>query len=403
MRTTILTFLLLRACFGLQGQNLVANYSFETYSTCPTTAGQITNATGWDYSRNAGEYLNSCSASTFADVPTNYFGFQEAATGQAYAGGIMYGSFASSYIADLREFFYVPLSTPLTIGATYYVSFKVSLADNAEYAINNLGAQFVTSYNSNFPINNMAHVYTTSVVSDKTDWVEISGSFVPTVAYNAVLFGNFFTDANITVDFVGSSVDIGYNAYYFFDDVYVSTTPLALAIELAALSAKNAGPQNILNWKTVSEDAGDYFEVERSTDAHRFSKIATVAGKYQTGGSYQLTDEYPAPGINYYRLKMMSPDGKYSYSKIVNTRAKEGIFVLEAYPNPVGDLLTLRVGRAAQGTAMLTIMDAAGKIVRSLPLNGSTASIDMQGLAAGYYMLHYQDDAISENTKIIKR
>ena len=226
MKTTLLTLLLLQVFSSLSAQNLINNYSFETYSSCPNGSSQITFATDWNFSRNLGEYLNSCSSSIYADVPTNYFGFQEASSGQGYVGGLMYGSFASAYIADLREFFYVPLNTPLTVGTTYYVSFKVNLADNSEYAVNNIGAQFVSAYNNNFPINNTAHVYTTSVVSDKTNWTTISGSFVPTMAYNAVMFGNFFTDANTTATFVGSSTDIGYNAYYFFDDVYVGTTPV---------------------------------------------------------------------------------------------------------------------------------------------------------------------------------
>lgn len=401
MKTTFTAFILVLVCFGIQGQNLVPNPGFETYAPCPTAASQIEYATGWLFSRTQGEYLNSCTASIYADVPTNYFGFQEAANGEGYIGGLQYGSFLNSYFADLREYFYIALTTPLTIGTTYYVSFKVSLADNSEYAINNLGAQFVSSYNSNFPINNTADVYTTSVVSDKTDWVTISGTFVPSVAYTGLMLGNFFTDANTTVTFVGSGTDIGYNAYYFFDNIYVATTPF-LDITLAAIHVENEGNQNILNWKTESEDAGDYFEVERSQDARTFSKIATMDGKYTSGGDYQLTDEYPVTGINYYRLKMISQDGNYTYSKVVNAEVSKGNFALEAYPNPVSDELTVHISDVPKGTARITIADAAGKVVRSVLIFGNSVSIPMGDLAAGYYSLHYQDDKVSENVKVIK-
>lgn len=401
MKKTILIAILCWAYIAVQSQNLVPNSSFETYSACPTSSSQIENATGWKYSRNFGDYLNSCATSIYADAPTNYFGFQQPATGQAYVGGLQYGSFSSGYISDLREFFYIPLTSPLNIGTTYYVSFKVSLADNSEYAVNNIGAQFVNAYNTNFPINNTAHVYSTSVISDKTDWVTISGTFVPTMSYSGLMLGNFFDDANTTVTFVGSSTNIGYNAYYFFDNIYVATTPL-LAITLTEISAKNVGSQNILSWKTESEDAGDYFEVERSQDARSFTKIATLEGEYKTGGSYQLTDDEPTSGINYYRLKMVSNDGSYTYSKVVDAEVGKGDFVLAAFPNPVNDELTVQVREAAQGTAMITVMDAAGRVVRSTIVEGSTASIHMGDLPAGYYSLHYEDGKYSENIKVIK-
>jgi len=389
-------------CFSMQGQNLVPNQSFETYSPCPTSSGQIAYATGWLHSRSTLEYLNSCSSSTYADAPTNYFGYQTAATGQAYAGGLQYGSFAGTYIADIREYLYIQLTTPLTIGTTYYVAFKVSLADNSEYAINNIGAQFTMSYNNNAPINNTAHVYTTNVISNKTNWTTIIGSFIPTSAYTGVMFGNFFTDANTTVSFVGSATDIGYNAYYLFDDMYVGTV-IPLDIKLGDISARNTGTQNLINWKSLAEDDGDHFEVERSMDGSSFSKIATIDGKYKTGGSYQFTDEHPATGINHYRLKMISKNGNYKYSKIVNAQVKEGSFVMETYPNPVADLLTVRISGVTHGAAKVSIMDVSGKLVYSVPFTGNKISIPMQELATGYYLLHYQDDVISEIKKIIKK
>lgn len=401
MRTFMVTFVLSCACLSMQGQNLVPNYSFETYSACPNASSQIANATGWNYCRNTGEYLNSCSSSIYADVPTNYFGYQQAATGQAYIGGLMYGSFSTIYVADLREFFYVQLTTPLNIGTTYYVAFKVSLADNSGFAVNNIGAQFTTSYNSSFPINNTSHVRSTAVISDKTNWTTIIGSFVPTTAYTALMLGNFYTDANTTVTNVGTAVNIGYNAYYLFDDVYVGIT-LPLHIKLAEFNANNAGTQNKLHWKTTSEDEGDYFEIEHSKDGVAFNKIATVQGRYKTGGSYQLTDMDPVTGINYYRLKMTSKDGKFNYSKIVNAQVKAGVLALEIYPNPVSDVLRVRINGVAHGAAALSITDASGRVVRSMPVTGTSISIPLQTLPAGYYFLHYRDDLINEKRRIVK-
>src|SRR5688572_28546847 len=88
-----LVFLLLLP-LHLFSQNLVPNWSFETRSACPTNFNQIEYASGWKKSsqNNNGthhtDYLNVCGGNTGASyftVPTNVWGYQAAATGDAYA------------------------------------------------------------------------------------------------------------------------------------------------------------------------------------------------------------------------------------------------------------------------------------------------------------------------------
>src|ERR1700722_8374887 len=70
-------------------QNLVPNWSFEQYSSCPTGFTQIANAIGWypSYVDNCCgyqvEYLNACGTSGF-QVPSNVWGNHTASTGVAY-------------------------------------------------------------------------------------------------------------------------------------------------------------------------------------------------------------------------------------------------------------------------------------------------------------------------------
>lgn len=76
----------------LQGKtqtNLVSNGSFENYSSCPTGFGSIALAVGWlNPSNSTPDYFNSCYtfADHFADVPLNCLAYQDARTGDAYAG-----------------------------------------------------------------------------------------------------------------------------------------------------------------------------------------------------------------------------------------------------------------------------------------------------------------------------
>src|SRR5688572_29655700 len=111
--SVIILLLASRICIA---QNLVSNGSFENYSTCPGNSGQITKAVGWFYTNGSPDYFDTCAfISTTVGVPSNFAGFQYAATGGAYAGALCYGSFSPTYLPDFREFLTGTLSQPLTL------------------------------------------------------------------------------------------------------------------------------------------------------------------------------------------------------------------------------------------------------------------------------------------------
>lgn len=96
------------------GQNLVPNYSFENYTSCPTATAQFNLATPWDMPANTGgattDFYNECNTTGTADVPLNVGGYQSAKTGIGYAGLYTYG-------AGVREYMQVQLSSSLIAGA----------------------------------------------------------------------------------------------------------------------------------------------------------------------------------------------------------------------------------------------------------------------------------------------
>jgi hypothetical protein len=212
------------AVFGY-AQNLVPNPSFENYTSCPNSSYQIHYASGWSAFRNTPDYFNSCSSqSSGFNVPNTIIGFQYAVSGNAYAG--FYSYFPSS--GQPRECLGAALVSPLTIGTKYFINFKVNLCQIDSVALNNcatdhIGALFSTnqySFSSSAPINNFAQVYSTSIVSDTTNWATIKGSFIADSAYQYISIGNFFDDISTNkIYFFTSST---YAAYYFVDDICVS-------------------------------------------------------------------------------------------------------------------------------------------------------------------------------------
>lgn len=180
-----------------------------------------------------------------------------------------------------------------------------------------------------------------------------------------------------------------------------SNTPLP--VDLKDISARNVGDQNEVSWSTVSEDMGDYFEVERSFDARHFTYIGQLNGRSANGSNYVFTDKQPGTGSNYYRLKMIDAAGQHHYSRIVQAMVKGGRLTWEAYPNPAKDKVAVRIHTTISGRASISIIDVSGKRLREVSLSGTETSIPVSDLPGGIYLLRYQDDQHLEHIKIHKQ
>lgn len=215
--------------------NLVPNYSFESFSVCPTNYGEVTDANGWNksYQNNVSphhcDYMNSCNGSSFS-TPGNTWGTETPATGQAYMAMC---TKATPVSQDYRENIYTQLINPLIVGARYNVSMKVSLADAFMLASDKIGIKFST--NTGFLINNVSHVYANSPITSQNGWTTISSQFVADSAYSYIGVGNFFDDANTTEIMTCSTCAQYYNLYYV-DDIVVTLNQVP--DEIAESSAK---------------------------------------------------------------------------------------------------------------------------------------------------------------------
>ena len=211
---------------NVSGQNLVPNPNFEQYTICPTNWFQISNCIFWDSNRETPDYLHTCSSSNNISPPNCFYGFQYPHSGNAYVGFISYSTFGS--YTNYREMIGANLLLSLVTNQKYFISFYVNLGgqNQATIASNKIGIKFSTvqySYSNPAPINNFAHFYTDSIITDTAKWTKISGSFIADSAYSYIIIGNFFNDSlTDTISFGTNSVF----AYYYLEDVCVSTDSL---------------------------------------------------------------------------------------------------------------------------------------------------------------------------------
>ncbi len=289
---------------NLCAQNLVPNPSFEDMVGCPDNLDEVSMCVGWSSFGRTPDYFNSCNHS-WLGVPQNGFGYQNAANGNAYCG-ICTFNFPNP-IPSYREFVGRTLSSPLIIGAKYFVSIKVSLADSSNYATNNLGILFSnTQYNdtSSTPSNNISSIYSTSVIQDTSEWKIISGIFIADSSYSFIIIGNFFNDANTDTSFVGSNFSLNspHEAYYYIDDVCVSTDSLECDLNPEGIYSTTKNEINIYPNPASNKI---YFKnnAQNEFDCSLINMMGEVVGTYTVTAANSIDVSTIPQGIYLLQLK----------------------------------------------------------------------------------------------------
>jgi hypothetical protein len=172
------------------------------------------------------------------------------------------------------------------------------------------------------------------------------------------------------------------------DDIHFQFA-VYLPIKLHSFKAVNAGNKAIVKWKASSGSDKEKFILERSTNGESFSQIQNMFAKGNGEYTYEFSDEL-VNGQVYYRLKMVNPDGTYSYSKIemVNGKKDKGV-IFSLYPIPATNTLNVKLNQLNNEAISLVVKDAKGveKISKSIKAsNASVIQSDLSGLANG---LHY--------------
>jgi len=155
-----------------------------------------------------------------------------------------------------------------------------------------------------------------------------------------------------------------------------------------------------VDWKTVNDVDVVRYEVERSSNAVRFSTINNVIAKRATGDNvYSVVDASPE-AINYYRIKSIGINGEIKYSTVL--KVSTGKTNLQLYPNPAIDVLVVS-GLTPKST--IKIVNMAGAVMQNVqPTKNTTAlSLSVSSLSKGMYMLQVISDNGVETKAFVKQ
>lgn len=413
MKRLFFIFAMVSVGLFANGQNLVPNPSFESWTSCPAVGGGIVNLNNWyKLTGHSGspDVFHPCggNGSSFG-YPTNVFGNQTANTGSCYIGFVTY--FVS---ANWREYFQVQLTTPLSAGTTYEVEAYVSLSDGSGYgtdgydfyfsntAITASGSAPLTAYTPQVQNPSGNHM------TNKVGWTRITGSFVAAGGERYLTIGNFQMDAQTSFANVGGWT---WN-YSYMDDVSV-TPSVVLSADIGALTAEwGNGPFSRLSWDTQNEEGVAYFEVERSLGANdHFESIAQVEGNANLDkvGDYLTFDhEAELNRSNFYRLKVVDTDGSFAYSNTVELSAYQPEdYLVKLYPNPMntGATANLMLHLAQDQSIEVSIHDISGRQIQQNQVAGvkgvNRVDIPTESLAPGYYLVQYHSGNLNGTEKLV--
>ena len=109
------------------------------------------------------------------------------------------------------------LTSPLSVGAEYELSFFVSHADLSEIATNGFGVLFSTlPFSSQGLIQAQPQFLVTDIVYEQEDWTQLTGTFIADDIFTHLTVGNFISQTNAyLIDTVIQNITPNTGTYYF--------------------------------------------------------------------------------------------------------------------------------------------------------------------------------------------
>lgn len=238
---------------------------------------------------------------------------------------------------------------------------------------------------------------------------ELNGNTEPelTLSYNSTTGQIGFVNtspANASSNFVSQTLA----SPTTLQQVTAAASASALPVSLLSFSVRPDGHKVKIEWETASERNNKGFEIDRSPDAVRFMRLATVDGRgtISSRQKYQLVDDSPEPTVTYYRLRQVDFDGTvkdYGIKSVVFDSPNHSLKVV-AYPNPVTSRLSLLLPDGRPRSLKVDWLDpVTGRRLstESIEAVGAEQPLTIpSGLRSGLYLLRVNSGDISESVRI---
>jgi len=219
----------------------------------------------------------------------------------------------------------------------------------------------------------------------------------------------------LTIGASSATCNGGGGANYSFTDINAAggfAEFMILPVDLLsfdAISTESSKNQVVLTWSTAQEVNNSHFVVMKSNDGNTWESIATVEGMGNTfeNTTYTYTDNSPA-SVNYYKLIQVDFDGTETNLGIRFVLSNPTITKVEPvlFPNPVQNVLNVKIENTGTSNASIEIMDLSGKIIftQNNEINEiQTIQISTENFATGIYTVRITLNNQTSVQRIVKQ
>lgn len=180
-----------------------------------------------------------------------------------------------------------------------------------------------------------------------------------------------------------------------------------LPVSLLSFIAEKKSNEVLLTWETSMEMNSAYYVVEKSRDAIQFIEIGIVNSMNDPNGAkYELTDQQPYTGYNYYRIKMVDLDQtfKYSPTRHVIFDGYTSVDAIKVFPNPSSGILNIEIPIVRTIEPMvINITNSFGQVLKQEKSNSGIRyfQYNLSAYAKGTYYIQVKTDSFEKIEKII--
>lgn len=188
----------------------------------------------------------------------------------------------------------------------------------------------------------------------------------------------------------------------FLVGISAAVANIVLPVNFMDFTAAAQSSKTQLQWTTATENNSNFFDVQYSTDQLSWQSIGAVkaAGNSSTERTYSFAHTAPAPGNNYYRLRVVDQDDRSTFSPI--RMVTFGAFAqLSFYPNPTKGGCTITTGGTS--LASVTVMSVDGRQLQQMNNFVSGGNIHLDTYPNGVYLILVKDNTgRTQGLKVLK-
>lgn len=389
--TTIYTVTATNAA-GCTSTSSVTVTNNSTGGLAQATTNNVASTTG---SSNQTYTQNDGATHTYTDGSCNII-----ATVNDGAGGNVLGATSSSVIVDgtVQSFNGQPYArrhytiTPTNQGPAT-ITLYLTQADFDDYNANN--GLFPDLPTGPTDVAGIANVRITQVHGNGVLGVDPAEVITPILTWDAT---NLYWMATFNVT--------SFSSFYFHA---VNPNNSALPVTLLSFTGRKLTTQNELQWVTSMEQNNAYFNVQRSANARDFVTIGKMASKAVNGNSnvllqYELQDEHPLVGHNYYRLIQVDNDNRTTTSQLIDLYRDAQGNVVNVYPNPTRSVIQVECTLQEEGKLTIQLLDMSGRVIKETNSLSNKTQIDMSDVSVGMYQIQvFQNHQVIAVQKVEKQ